>query len=202
LKQLQQNKAIMAQNMSTISLSLFWKFSIAIVLTVALFGIFTMYRVKIETYKLLEDSIKENGQQLANTSAKHAAWLIDHGTSQDTLSSWLYDFASENEKIIFIAVFGEDHRQLGSYFRETVDPTLINSTTASRETHSPRHAGFTDLTAALEPQNLGCLKLRIATDIPENRYLGVRNQFLIMVALFLIVGILGAFLFANILIAK
>lgn len=192
--------------MTHIKVPLFWKFSIAIIIIVALFGAINTLLITSNVKGSLEKELTKRGEFIGNSLAKYAVRLLlyeDYVTLQEALieardidATIAYIFVVDQNKELIVHTFGQNfpHELLAAN-------TLRNGVGKNVRLIRPKnseHNVLCDIAIPLLNGKLGQIRIGVHEDEIRNYVEKTTNTFLIMVALFLVAGIIGAFVFSYV----
>ncbi|MGV8947293.1 MAG: ATP-binding protein [Lutibacter sp.] len=186
-------------------LSLFWKFTIAILTIVALFGYINLFFINNTIYTLFEKEINYYGINNAKGIADNSVSLIlyDDIVSLDKMVS---NKMKIDSSVAYIIVLDEKNKVLAHTFNDEIPHKLlkINNEPASRENivkisdnNTPNNI-IRDMAVPILEGNLGKVRIGIYEEDFVKSIHSINNFFLLMVILFLIFGVIGAFLFSYV----
>ena len=191
---------------SNLSLSIFWKFTIALVIVVAIFGSVNLYFLNSSLYDLSNNEINNDGISTANVIAERS---IDPILYDDipNLDKMVSDHFKADPRIAYIIIIDKSRKVLAHTFENTVPRKLI-------ELNNPNKEGFEmivrvndknnpdkiirNLSVPILDGNLGYIQVGVFEENFLNSIKSINRFFLSMVALFLFFGILGALIFSYI----
>lgn len=186
-------------------LSLFWKFTIAIVAIVALFGYTNLFFINNTIYSLFEKEINHYGVNNAK------------GIADNSISFILYDDIAGLDKMVsnkikidssvaYIIVLDNNNKVLAHTFNDEVPQRLLHINNGSAalenivkisEKNTPNNI-IRDISVPILQGNLGKIRIGIYEEAFVKSIHSINNFFLLMVFLFLIFGVIGAFLFSYV----
>ncbi len=190
--------------MKTFSLSIFWKFLLALVLIVAIFGSLTIYVVDHEVNLLLEKEFDQKGQYISRTIAGRASDLLQQADG-NALSDMIINAAKIDTTIAYIIVKDTENHLFSRY----ISPVLSASEFSTNQLPS-------ESTLDIVPEVFNISSDRIVKNFKTtfgqgkrwslyiglieqdliNKSLIIKKLFVIIVIAFLTMGILGAFVFS------
>lgn len=192
--------------MRTFYLPLFWKFTIAVVLIVALFGSINIAMIWREVYEPLDQELENRGVFIAKSLASQsvAPMLLDDIVSLQKLVDNIHEIDSTIE---YIFVLNNQKNVMAHSFNSEVPSGLIqaNRLISPNATHVqsivPKHnkeylikdIAVPILDGRIGVVRIGLLEKHIQDDVNETV-----GAFFLMVSAFLFLGLLGAFIFAHI----
>ncbi len=185
---------------------LFWKFSIAITGTVVVFGLINLYFTNYAVYDLFESELIRHGKITATSIAERSVIPIAYGDLA-ALDFIVTDQKKIDPGIAYLFIIDKDGQLIAHTFDQTVPPELLKANKASIndsvytviiEPKSNPNIKIRDLTVPIMQGNLGVVRIGM---FEENFLKSIHKTtriFLVMVLIFLILGILGAFFFSYI----
>ncbi|VAW26377.1 hypothetical protein MNBD_BACTEROID04-1605 [hydrothermal vent metagenome] len=185
------------------SLPLFWKFTIAIIIVVTLFGSANLYFLSYSINDLFEKELSKNGLISAKILADRSIEPILYNDLA-SLNKLVSEVKRNNKNIAYVFILDNNNNVLAHTFAKEVPLNLINisETSQIKTINLEYEEGVTtlirDISAPIIDDNIG----KVRMGFYEDRYLKTLNMaksfFLGLVVLFLIVGIIGAFIFSYI----
>jgi len=189
-----------------IRLPLFWKFTIAIVLVVAIFGSVNLYFLNSSLTDLSDKEIRNDGLSTASIIAERSISLILYD-DLSTLDKMVSDNINADSRIAYIFVIDKSGKVLAHTFEQDVPSELIdlNKIEANNNFVEKRIKDINDpnkiirhISVPILDGSLGTVNVGIYEDNFLNSIRSINRFFLSMVALFLFFGILGALIFSYI----
>ena len=186
-----------------LSLPLFWKFTIAITLVVAIFGSLNLYFINFALSDLSNKEINRYGSTLAKIIAERSVdpILYDDISSLDQIVS---DNIKIDPSIAFIIILDKFNNIITHTFKQNVPVDLLNlkktkNNTPIRivDTKNPDNPVRVISVPILEG-NLGEVRIGVYENMLSNSLQAINSFFISMIMLFLFIGILGAFFFSYI----
>jgi two-component system NtrC family sensor kinase len=185
---------------------LFWKFTIAIVGTVGLFGVINLYFINYVTYDLFESELIRHGRITATGIAERG---IDPIVYSDlvTLDRVVTDQKSIDSTIAYIFILDKNKTILAHTFELTVPEDLIHANIADipniisvvkiQKIDKPGST-IRDISVPILEGNLGFVRIGLHEESYLKSMKRTSGIFIYMVFLFLFFGIIGAFFFSYI----
>ncbi len=189
-----------------LKIPLFWKFSIAITGTVVLFGIINLYFTNYAVYDLFERELVRHGTITATGIAERTIVPIAYGDLA-ALDRLVTDQKKIDPGIAYLFIIDKDEQLIAHSFEQTVPPELFNANKKSINDSvytvkiQPENNPYTmirDLAVPIMQGNLGVVRIGLYEENFMKSIHKTTRIFLVMVIIFLVVGILGAFLFSYI----
>jgi two-component system, NtrC family, sensor kinase len=187
------------------SLSLFWKFTIAIAATIALLGSINLYFIYFAVYDLFEKELTRHGNTMAIRIAERSVTPILY----DDLAT-LNTIVSENKEIdgniSYIFILDADRNILAHTFEDGVPAILLkanlpneqpNSIVFIKDSNNPGSV-IRDMAIPILDGHLGMIRMGLNEESYTSSIRKTTRVFLLMVLLFLIFGIIGSFILSYI----
>jgi two-component system, NtrC family, sensor kinase len=187
------------------SLSLFWKFTIAIAATIALLGSINLYFIYFAVYDLFEKELTRHGNTMAIRIAERSVTPILY----DDLAT-LNTIVSENKEIdgniSYIFILDADRNILAHTFEDGVPAMLLkanlpneqpNSIVFIKDSNNPGSV-IRDMAIPILDGHLGMIRMGLNEESYTSSIRKTTRVFLLMVLLFLIFGIIGSFILSYI----
>ena len=115
-----------------LNIPLFWKFTIAIIGTVALFSIINLYSINYAVYGLFETELMHHGKITATSIAERSIDPIAYGDLA-TLDRIVTDQKNIDPTIAYIFIIGKNKNLLAHTFEQTVPTDLLNANNNSAD---------------------------------------------------------------------
>ncbi len=189
-----------------LKIPLFWKFTIAIVATVALFGTLNLYFINYAVYDLFEKEITQHGRITATSIAERSIVPIAYDDLA-TLDRIVSDQKKIDPTIAYIFIIDNNENLIAHTFEQNVPSDLlsVNKTRKSDSVYMVKiqpkknhDSMIRDMAFPIMQGNLGVVRIGLY----EENYIKSINKttriFLLMVLFFLLFGIIGAFFFSYI----
>ena len=187
-----------------IQLPLFWKFSIAVVLIVLLFGSINTVLIYRDVKNALREEIQKRGLFIAQSLAEQITSSLlfeDYATVQNIING----IKSIDNSIAYIIVVDEADSTVVSTFGSDVPAALLNANDLGngQESNSQvltfkgQRNPILDIAVPMLGGKLGTVRIGIVESKLQKQVDRTVNVFIVMVAAFLSIGILGAFVFAK-----
>lgn len=185
-----------------ISIPLFWKFSIAIVATVIIFGFINFYLLKHSFYSLIEKELNQHGKITAANIAERSTDFILYEDIV-SLTIMVNDYKNSDPGIAYIFITDAKNNIIVHTFNDNPPESLvkINQLSGNRNLSVITYTDsvkIRDFAYPILDGNLGSVRIGFKEDNITRGMKSSFNTLLIMIIVFLIIGILGAFLFASI----
>ncbi|MDP2089391.1 MAG: ATP-binding protein [Flavobacteriaceae bacterium] len=187
------------------SISLFWKFTIAIVTIVALFGTINLYFISYSVYDLFEKEINRHGITTAKGVAERS---VDDILYKDisNLNRLVSDKMRIDSSIAYIVIVDENNNVLAHTFNDEVPQKLlsVNNQISAKESiikisekNAPENV-IRDMAIPILQGNLGMVRVGIYEENFIKSINAINKFFLLLVLVFLTIGVIGAFIFSYI----
>ncbi len=187
-------------------LSLFWKFTIAISLTVLLFGSINLIYIRNQVYKTFEEQIEKHGISIAMAIAESASEPILY----DDLVA-LYNIIDQtirvNSDVDYVMIITSEGQILAHSFNDYVPAELIglNNPADSGDAGvqivrdiNDRHRTVRDIALPITDSTGGKVRVGMKEDEFYIRIGRITSLFIGMVFFFLFLGILAAFILSYV----
>jgi len=189
-------------NEKKIELPLFWKFTIAIVFVVVLFGSINLYFINYALFDLSTKEINRHGISTAKIIAERSITPILYDDIP-SLNKIVSDNLEIDPSIAYIIIIDKSNQVLTHTFENTVPINLLkindkpkNPIRISNKNHPNKI--IRDMSVPILNENLGRVQVGIYEENFTNSIQSINNFFLTMVVLFLFLGIIAALLFAYV----
>ncbi len=192
--------------MKNITLPLFWKFSISIIVIVLTFGSINAFLIWKSFSNAMEDELGKRENFIAQSIAKQS---IDPILYDDLIT--LQNIVNETNKIDlainYIFILDGDQKVLAHSFAENVPPQLISANIIDDnaeyslrliELSGAEKVFIRDIALPIMDKSLGVVRIGLeetGINLEVNKTI---SNFLLMVLVFLVTGIVGAFIFSYI----
>jgi len=186
-------------------LSLFWKFTIAIVVIVALFGYINLFFINNTIYNLFEKEINHYGINNAKGIADNSVSFIlyDDIVSLDKMVS---NKMKIDSSVAYIIILDSNNKVLAHTFDDDIPqklleinnyPTMLENIVKISKKKTPNNV-IRDMAVPILQGNLGKVRIGIFEEDFVKSIHSINSFFLSMVVVFLFFGILGALIFSYI----
>ena len=183
---------------------LFWKFTFSIVVIVVLFGSINLYFIKYSTYKTYEQELTRHG---LITGRIQAGQNVDYILYEDliSLNRNVIELKNSDSSVAYVFILNSDYQVMVHSFENFVSDDLIHFEIT--DTKSERVAFFReketgrnihDFSIPILDGELGLFRIGLYEDSYFSNLRSTTRIFFFMVILFLIFGLLGAFVFAYV----
>jgi len=191
--------------MKHIKVNLFWKFSLAIIFIVTVFGSINAYLIWRNVQIALEEESEKRGLYISRHLAEE---ILNPLLYEDyvAMQRILETAVASDSSLDYAFVVNENGRVLTHTFEKAVPAALVNGkfwrhSTQMREqlfqpAGEPRRI-IRDIAAPLMEGNLGALRIGMREENIRSNVRQTVNTFWLMAALFLAIGIAGAFVFSH-----
>lgn len=189
-----------------LNIPLFWKFSIAITGTVVVFGLINLYFTNYAVYDLFESELIRHGKITATGIAERSIVPIAYGDLA-ALDRLVTDQKKIDPGIAYLFIIDKDKKLIAHTFEQTVPPELLNANkksindsvfTVKIQFENNPNTMIRDLAVPIMQGNLGVVRIGLYEENFIKSIHKTTRIFLVMVLIFLIAGILGAFFFSYI----
>ena len=187
-------------------LPLFWKFTLAILLIVAIFGSLNLYFINDAFFELSNKEINRHCITTANIIAERS---IDPILYNDIpyLDKMVTGNLKTDSSIAYLIIYDESNNVLAHSFKNNIPKDLFNvfKIEEDNQENLVRIIDKNDpekiiriFTTPILDGSLGYVSVGIYEDNFINSIQSINRFFLSMIALFLLIGVLGAFIFSYI----
>ena len=187
--------------LKTFKLPLFWKFSIAIAATVILFGSLNLWFIRNQVYRTFENQIVKHGLSIAIGVAEQSvdAILFDDIAFINQL---INRTKSINPDVNYIFIIGTDNRIIAHTFQDNVPYKILEVNHLKKNERynivsiidkNNKHVKIRDIAAPILAKQVGIVRVGISEEAFLKEMKSIGLLFAIMVIIFLVLGILGAF---------
>lgn len=185
-------------------LPLFWKFLIAVVSIVAVFGSINFLFLNFTFNDLFEKEINRHGYTIAKSIAEQSVDGILYDDLAN-LNKLVTDKIRIDSEIAYILILDENNNVLAHSFNDLPPVSLVNLSNNSKVEIYQRivdrnnlDASIRDVTVPILQGNLGHVRIGIYEESFLNSISKINYFFLTLLLLFLVIGITGAFFFSYI----
>jgi two-component system, NtrC family, sensor kinase len=186
-----------------VTLPLFWKFTIAIVMIVTIFGGINLYFLSTYIGDLFEKEVSNNGLIMAKTVAERSVEPILYNDLA-ALNKLVTELKMNDKNIAYTFILDDHNNVLAHTFEKKVPQMLVdlispNNVQTIKLTETDLNtATIRDISVPILDSNLGTVRLGFYEDNYLNTINIAERFFITLVLLFLFVGILGALVFSFI----
>lgn len=189
-----------------VRLPLFWKFAIAISLTVLLFGTLNLLFIRYQVYRTFEAQIERNGLSIASITAEQ---VIDPMLYNElaAINNLLLKTKSVNPDIMYLMVISPDNKVVAHTFNSPPPQSLVNAnvltddiTSGIKIIHSlsRKDTVIRDFAMPILGKRLGTLRIGFSEDIISRQLAQASNMFIFLVIGLLALGVVAAFFLSYI----
>ncbi len=187
------------------SISLFWKFTIAIAFTIFLLGSINLYFIYFAVYDLFQNELTRHGNAMATRIAERSMTPILYDDLA-TLNSIVDENKQIDDNISYIFIIDANRNVLAHTFTDGVPSELINANQALQQQSSTvfiRDANTSqsvirDMAIPILDGQLGTIRMGLNEENYSKSIKKTTRIFLLMVLLFLVLGIIGSFLLSYV----
>lgn len=185
---------------------LFWKFTIALLFTVAVFGTINLYLINNAVYDLFQTELTKHGKITATSIASRSIVPIVYNDIA-TLDQFVTEQKKIDQNIAYIFIVNQNGKVLAHSFQGAVPSDLVsinipteNELLSIKKITKKNFEGsiIRDMAVPILEGSLGTVRIGL---LEEDYYQSMKNTksiFLIMVIAFSFVGIIGALIFSYI----
>lgn len=189
-----------------VRLPLFWKFAIAISITVILFGSLNLLFIRYQVYRTFEAQIERNGLSIASITSEQLVEpiLYNELASVDKI---LQKTKEVNRDIVYLMVVTPDRNVLAHTFENPPPQSLLDANTLEddlpsniRIIHSlsNRDTVIRDIAIPIMQKRLGVLRLGFSESIINHQLSQASRMFIVLVTGLLILGLIASFFLSYI----
>ncbi|MDX9770387.1 MAG: ATP-binding protein [Tenuifilaceae bacterium] len=192
--------------MKRVQLPLFWKFSIAIAATVLLFGSLNLLFIRNQVYRTFENQIEKHGISIAKGIAERAVEPILYD-DLSTLSKLVAQTKSVNTDVRYIFITNHNHQIIAHTFLEHIPRNILDVNTIPLgedisvqvlKDPKDKNCVVRDIAIPILGHQIGVVRVGMCEREFQNEIRGIAKLFLSMVMIFLLLGIVAAFLLSYI----
>ena len=191
--------------MKVIKLPLFWKYVIALVSIVAVFGSINTYLIQKNVFNYLEEATTKRAYLIGNYLSSEIVHLILY-EDYVAVQNKVFTIQKNDSSIVYIFLSDENDKVLVHKFEDLPPKSLItanrvsNSGSINKKIISDKANAQTkiiDIAFPVMEGRLGTLRIGITESLIQKDIQSIVNVFWMMVLLFLVFGIVGALLFSS-----
>ena len=192
--------------MMKFTLPLFWKFTIAIMVIVTLFGTINVMLIWNTTYNSLEDELNERAIFIAKSTAEKAiSPLLYHDLV--TLQNLVSGINKIDQGVEYAFIMNEERTIISHTFEKGVPRELIAANTIGDKMHyniiniKPKNTEnkiLKDIAVPILDGKIGIVRIGLKTEKIQADTKKAISTLLIMVGIFLLAGIAGSFFFSYV----
>lgn len=195
-----------AYQLNKVRLPLFWKFAIAISLTVLLFGTLNLLFIRYQVYRTFEAQIERNGLSIASITAEQVIDPLLYNEPA-AINNLLFKTKSVNPDIMYLMVISPDNKLIAHTFSVPPSHGLINAnvlsdgfTSGIKIIHSlsKNDTVIRDFAMPILGKRLGTLRIGFSEDVINKQLARASNMFIFLVFGLLALGIVAAFFLSYI----
>ncbi|RMF61871.1 MAG: HAMP domain-containing protein [Calditrichaeota bacterium] len=184
---------------------LFWKFTVAIILIVTVFGSINLYLIWSRVYTSLEEESEKRGKYISHSLAREAINPILY-SDYISLQELLWNVQRIDSTVQYIFVLDEKGSVLVHTFEEGVPLELLRVNKLAPNVSeqvlliTPKGEDgriIRDIAVPILKGKLGTVRIGILEESIARNVNATIQVLLIMVGVFLLIGIIGAFAFAQ-----
>jgi len=187
-------------------LPLFWKFSIALIFIVVVFGSVNIYFIRHSVYKTFEDELLKHGTSIARMIGDMAIQPLLYNDVA-SLNELVSNEKQTDSDLAYILILDGKGHVIAQTFFQAVPKKLITANVLKqgekRSTALIQYANNTndlvkDIAVPILSPNIGVVRVGFFEKGYQKEVMRTTRIFLWMIVIFLVVGITGAFIFAYI----
>ncbi len=189
--------------MKTVNLPLFWKFAITMILLVFVFGMINMFILWKSVYRSFENEIDKRSVVLSTIISEKA---VDPVVYEDVVSLYniLNDMVRSDSSIAYIFITNEKGAVIAKTFDTDVPPSLLSANGLNNgnyniellDAKNYRFHTIRDIAFPILEGHIGTVRLGLIEDSIRSEIRSATKSLVIMILLFLLIGLIGAFGFS------
>lgn len=189
-----------------VRLPLFWKFAIAISITVILFGTLNLLFIRYQVYRTFEAQIERNGISIARITAEQLTEPILYNELA-MVNKGLQQTLNVNQDIVYLMVVTPDNKILAHTFNNPPPQSLVTANVLTHEMsynikiiHSltDRNAVIRDIAMPIMDKRLGLLRMGFSENIINQQLAQATHMFIFLVMGLLVLGVVASFFLSYI----
>lgn len=195
--------------LNRVRLPLFWKFAIAISITVILFGTLNLLFIRYQVYRTFEAQIERSGLSIASLTAEQ---LIDPILYNEpaAINKVLQQTKSVSHDIEYLMVISPEEMLVSHTFNTTPSGSLVNANLLDENipynikiihSVSSNDTVIRDIAVPILSRRLGTLRIGFTESVISQQLRQATRMFIFLVIFLLVFGIAAAF-FLSYIIAK
>ncbi|OFX62280.1 MAG: hypothetical protein A2046_15370 [Bacteroidetes bacterium GWA2_30_7] len=181
---------------------IYWKFSIAIISIVIIFGTINLLLVKNSVYNTFENEIKKRGDFIAKSIADRAITPLLY----DDVPA-LFDLIISTKKleknIAYIFIVNGHNKVIAHTFESNVPSELVNADKLLKRNKNiliikplNENKRIRDISSPIIDNSVGTIRIGLEDINFQDELIHIYNKFIYMIILFLIIGLSAAFAFS------
>jgi len=192
--------------MKKIFLPLFWKFSIALVLIVVVFGSVNIYYIRHSVYETFESELLKHGTSIAKMLGDMALQPLVYDDVA-ALNELVSNVKQTDKDLAYILILNGKNQVIAHTFFKGIPKKLINAnvlkpgearaTVLIENTDNPDYI-VQDIAIPILSTNIGVVRVGFFEEGYQKEVWDTTKIFLWMVVIFLVIGVLAAFIFSYI----
>lgn len=191
--------------MKVIKLPLFWKYVIALVSIVAVFGSINTYLIQKNVFNYLEEATTKRAYLIGNYLSSEIVHLILY-EDYVAIQNKVFTIQKNDSSVVYIFLCDENENVLVHTFEDIPPASLITANRISTKgliskkiitDKANPQTKIIDLAFPVMEGRLGMLRIGISESLIQKDIHSIVNVFWLMVLLFLFLGIIGALLFSS-----
>lgn len=193
-------------SLNKVRLPLFWKFAIAISITVILFGMLNLLFIRYQVYRTFEAQIERNGLSIARITAEQLTEPILYNELA-LVNKGLQKTKEVNPDIEYLIVITPDKKVLAHTFENFPPQSLVEANLLSdgmtsniKIIHSANDKStiIRDIAMPIMDERLGLLRVGFSEHIINQQLSQATRMFIFLVLGLLVLGILASFFLSYI----
>jgi len=194
----------MSQQNKTINIPLFWKFTFISTITVFLFGIISIYFLWSSVYTSFEKEIDKRCIVLSRIVSEK---VLTPMVYDDVLSIYniLDEIKQSDPSISYIFILSNSNQLIAHTYGVNINPSLLKANSLNSnnlnievlETYNYKYPIVRDIAYPILNGEVGTVRLGIVEEHIQQELKDATKDLIIMIAVFFIVGLLGALVFSS-----
>jgi len=188
-----------------LTIPLFWKFTAAIAFTVAVFGTINLYLINNAVYDLFKKELTRHGTITAKSISIRCINPIVYNDLA-TLNQIVTEQTQIDSNIAYVFILDQNDNVLAHTFEQGVSNRLIksnnsvNGETSITKIVSQQNPNILiwDMAVPIMDDNLGQVRIGLFEEDYYHSMNRTKNVFIVMVVIFFLIGIIGAFIFSYV----
>ncbi|MGE5316521.1 MAG: sensor histidine kinase [Chloroflexota bacterium] len=194
------------RSVNKVRLPLFWKFAIAISITVLLFGMLNLLFIRYQVYRTFEAQIERNGLSIASITAEQLIEPILYNELA-SVNKILQQTKMVNPDIVYLIIVTSDDKVLAHTFENPPPAGLVNANTLDDKlpseikiihSLSSSDTVIRDIAVPIMHKRLGVLRMGFSEKVINQQLRQASRMFIFLVIALLVLGILASFFLSYI----
>lgn len=181
---------------------IFWKFSIAIILIVVIFGTINLLLVRNSVYSTFENELDKRGDFITKSIADRAISPILYDDIP-ALFDLIISIKNLEKNIAYIFILNGQNKVIAHTFETEVPTELISAGSNSNKSKNiliikPLNENkiIRDISQPILDKSIGTIRIGLEEENFQQELMLIFNKFITMIIFFLILGLIGALIFS------